>query len=102
MVKVLSMKQPSTFLGLCGALLAAAPVAAAPASPPPQGETATQSGATARPQRVEAVGDARWSDSIGFVAPGEAPASAPAVKSPVLDVPAKAGDPQQREPKRGQ
>ena len=50
---------------------------------------------------MEAVGEVRWSESLGFVGPGAAPANTPA-PSPVLDVPAKAGQPQEREPKRGQ
>jgi hypothetical protein len=101
MVKLVSMKQSFAFVAFCAVLSVGAQVAAAPASPPPAAEAAPDPAATPRPKQVEGVGDVRWSDSLGFVGPGSAPEAGPA-KSPVLDVPAKAGNPQTREPKRGQ
>lgn len=79
--------------GLSAALLIAPPAAAIEQAPAP--------GSTPSVKQVEGVGDARWSDSLGFVGPGAEPAGT-APGSPVLDVPASAGKQREREPKRGQ
>lgn len=93
-MKVVSRALSSYFTARFGVvLLVSLPAAAA--------EQAAVSAPTPSVKRVEGVGDARWSDSLGFVGPGTEPGSVQP-PSTVLDVPSSAGTQRQRDPKRGQ